>query len=189
MRLSLGLLLPALASAAQAAAPIEAYTFSASQPPTTETLDITPKQFRLVLAQRLGLARYHSIGDGRDVDAETVQTINRFGRQRSLFPADNEASPDLILALYTTDKEADEIRAELESHRYLAPAFSLNDAPGGQFDTLLKDFSDQITDIRGTLQIPDLASLKELLDGESGPLVIKHVTVRLLLDYDHIKLM
>lgn len=177
MKLSVGLLLPALVGVARASAAIEAYTFSPSKPPTAETVDLSPEQFRLVIAQRLGLSRYHSISnEAGEVDSEIVQIISRLGRHRDLFSGDTNASQDLVLALYTTDEEADGIRAELDSHRYKAPAFSLIDSPGSHFEGLIDDLSAQSKLSSESQYAQDLTSVQDLLEDQEGPLVVKHIT-------------
>lgn len=84
MKLSWGLLASSLYCAAAAAKNGHVFTFDGTSnhaAPASSPIDA--ETARLILAQRLGLSRFHSI---KDADAEAIKNINTYGgRQQQLF--------------------------------------------------------------------------------------------------------
>ena len=72
------------------------YTFPESSQGQHRTPTISPNDARLLLAQRLGLSEYHSLGD---VDQHTLERLNIFGgQQKSIFEdAPEDGSRRLLL--------------------------------------------------------------------------------------------
>lgn len=93
MRLSLALLLPAIAGVAQAATAFVqglAYgeLFDNDALKNRHGLVITPRQLRLVVAANLDLSQYHALTDeSREIDTTTVDVINQLVQkdQRTLY--------------------------------------------------------------------------------------------------------
>jgi len=106
MRLSLPLLVPALACLAQAESgklyiyDSELSTAAASSSPKTTT--ISPDAARLIIASHLGLERYHDIGKA---DAATIQAINDLSADQRLFSSSPETpSVAFVLSHAVNDK-------------------------------------------------------------------------------------
>lgn len=97
MRLSTSLWLPALASLVQAATSQVGHLYI-SEPNTSrripETTTVTPETARLILASRLGLDRYHSLGSANE---DTINAVNKFGAQQELFTSDAETPFAILL--------------------------------------------------------------------------------------------
>jgi hypothetical protein len=67
---------------------------------------VSPETARLIIAQRLGLSRFHAIGLA---DAETIRHINTYGgRQQKLFGADDADRSKAHLLVWVEDAEQDE---------------------------------------------------------------------------------
>lgn len=67
---------------------------------------ISPETARLILAQRLGLSRFHSI---QHVDAESIRHINAYGgRRQQLFGAGDADRSKAHLLMWIDDAEQDE---------------------------------------------------------------------------------
>lgn len=67
---------------------------------------VGPETARLILAQRLGLSRYHSIAHA---DPETIRHINAFGgRQRKLLGGDDADQSKAHLLMWIENVEQDE---------------------------------------------------------------------------------
>ncbi|KAJ4322035.1 hypothetical protein N0V94_002614 [Neodidymelliopsis sp. IMI 364377] len=96
MKLSWGFVASSLSVAAAAAKTGHVFTFDASgthAPPASSPID--PETARLILAQRLGLSRFHSI---KDASAEAIKNINTFGgRQQQLFGEQADTSKAQLL--------------------------------------------------------------------------------------------
>lgn len=96
MKLSWGLVASSLYCAAAAANNGHVFTFDASKThaaPASSPVD--PETARLILAQRLGLSRFHSI---KDADAEVIKTINAYGgRRQKLFGEEADTSRAQLL--------------------------------------------------------------------------------------------
>jgi hypothetical protein len=67
---------------------------------------VSPETARLIIAQRLGLSRFHSI---EHADAETIRHINAFGgRQQKLFGEEDADRSRAHLLVWVEDAEQDE---------------------------------------------------------------------------------
>lgn len=76
MRLTTSWLLPAIAATASAATDGSVYLLQRDHTPAAKPPTLSPSQARLVLAQRLGVSKYHSLDDA---SASTLSHINDFG--------------------------------------------------------------------------------------------------------------
>lgn len=98
MKLSWGFVASSLYCAAAAAKPGHVFTFDGTgkhAPPASSPVDA--ETTRLILAQRLGLSRFHSI---KHVDAEAIKNINTFGgRQQRLFGEQDTSRAQLLVWL------------------------------------------------------------------------------------------
>ncbi|KAJ4988063.1 arsenate reductase [Stagonosporopsis vannaccii] len=96
MKLSWGLVASSLYCTAASAKNGHVFTFDASEThaaPASSPID--PETARLILAQRLGLSRFHSI---KDADAEAIKNINVYGgRQQKLFGEEADTSRAQLL--------------------------------------------------------------------------------------------
>ena len=96
MKLSWGFVASSLYCAAAAATTGHVFTFDASNDhaaPASSPVD--PETARLILAQRLGLSRFHSI---KDADAAAIKSINTYGgRHQKLFGEDADTSRARLL--------------------------------------------------------------------------------------------
>jgi hypothetical protein len=64
---------------------------------------VSPETARLIIAQRLGLSRFHSV---EHADAEAIQHINTFsGKQQTLFGGDDADKSKAHLLLWIEDGE------------------------------------------------------------------------------------
>lgn len=104
MRLSLALLLPAIAGVAHAAtASIQGMVYwpGISVPKDGEELVLTPKQLRLVLAGQLDLSQYHALTEvsSGKIDPATLDIINRLvgGQEQLLDDESAERGRNLII--------------------------------------------------------------------------------------------
>lgn len=104
MKLSWGLVASSLYCAAAAATNGHVFTFDGSAThaaPASSPVD--PETARLILAQRLGLSRFHSI---KNANAAAIKSINTFGgRQQKLF---GEAADTSRAQLLVWLEDADE---------------------------------------------------------------------------------
>ena len=67
---------------------------------------VSPETARLIIAQRLGLSRFHSV---EHPDAETIRHINTYGGKRqTLFGVDNTGDSRAHLLVWAEDAEQDE---------------------------------------------------------------------------------
>lgn len=67
---------------------------------------VNPETARLIIAQRLGLSRFHSL---EHADADTLHHINTYGGKRQiLFGADNTGASRAHLLVWTEDAEQEE---------------------------------------------------------------------------------
>lgn len=104
MHLVVSALLPALASLARAAASASSpslHVYDSHLASIKSNVDsISPDTARLVIASRLGLDRYHSLGDA---DAEALAVINSFSPATPMFadPVDSSHSVAFVLSSTT----------------------------------------------------------------------------------------
>jgi hypothetical protein len=110
MKLSWGFVASSLSVAAAAAKTGHVFTFDASgthAPPASSPID--PETARLILAQRLGLSRFHSI---KDASVEAIRNINTFGgRQQKLFGEQADTSKAQLLVWL---EDADDVLVQSE---------------------------------------------------------------------------
>lgn len=96
MKLSWGFVASSLYCAAAAAKTGHVFTFDGTTDhaaPASSPID--PETARLILAQRLGLSRFHSI---KDASSEAIKNINTFGgRQQKLFGEQADTSRAQLL--------------------------------------------------------------------------------------------
>lgn len=150
MKLSAGLLLPALigtASAAAAVSDAKVYLFqgqewpSASNPPT-----LSPEEARLVFAQRLGVSQYHGIGDASE---STLAHINTFGGlQKSIFQdSGRDKAAELVLLVQgVSSKTAEPLLSAWSS---INPAFKISHAPSPKLNLrLMEDLQRQVGQVK-----------------------------------------
>ncbi|KAI6251310.1 hypothetical protein HI914_00332 [Erysiphe necator] len=105
MRLSCGLFLSFFTSIVWASLKLPVYIFHEHEVLSPSEIPIlSPRQARLVLAQRLGVSNYHELGDVSD---STLSYINKFGRKNSFsFENSNEKIADLVLVVKGRSSEA-----------------------------------------------------------------------------------
>ena len=96
MKLSWGFVASTLYCAAVAAKNGHVFTFDGSENhAAAASSPIDPETARLILAQRLGLSRFHSI---KDADADAIKNINTYGgRQQKLFGEQADTSRAQLL--------------------------------------------------------------------------------------------
>lgn len=128
MRFPVGLVLPFLVGVVQAASETaKVYIFQESEYPTSSALPtLTPKEARLVIAQRLGVSRYHSLGD---VSKDALSHINAFGGpQTQLFPNDGQYGRSQVVVMI--DNATPEVAARYQKEwAPLRPAFEISYPP------------------------------------------------------------
>jgi hypothetical protein len=127
MRLSTGLLLPTLIGAVSAASDAKVYLFQGDEwPNTSKPPTLSPKEARLVFAQRLGVSRYHSLDD---VGEDTLSYINQFGGpQEQLFGGNGQdKAPELVLLVEGVSAEHAE--PLLSAWSSIQPAFTISNPP------------------------------------------------------------
>ncbi|KAH7399305.1 hypothetical protein BKA66DRAFT_545470 [Pyrenochaeta sp. MPI-SDFR-AT-0127] len=100
---------------------------------------VGPETARLILAQRLGLSRFHSIAH---VDPETIRHINAFGgRQQKLFGGDDAARSKAHLLMWIEDAEQDEATVIVNDGSDRTRDFVItNPPPASENDRLIEDF-------------------------------------------------
>lgn len=118
MKLSWGLVASSLYCAAAAAKNGHVFTFDGSKAhaaPASSPID--PETARLILAQRLGLSRFHSI---KDAGAEAIKSINAYGgRQQKLFGEEADTSRAQLL-VWLDDAEESLVTSRHSHHMHLA---------------------------------------------------------------------
>lgn len=147
MRLSFGLLLPAIAGIAQAASEsVEGFIFTASKPRYPETLTLTPEQVRLVLAQQLDITQYHSLGS-----SEALEFVNKLGgSQQKLFDDNAIGTPSprrLVVFLDSSPASttASNLKAEWNTRGWEGPSFGMPESAGStSAEVLVGDMQKQI---------------------------------------------
>ncbi|KAL8867275.1 MAG: hypothetical protein Q9174_005769, partial [Haloplaca sp. 1 TL-2023] len=123
MRLSASLSWAASLSALQAAAsPAYVYVTGSTDKATPQTL--SPVNARLLLARRLGLSRYHSLGDA---DETTLKILNDYGgEQRTFFSEDHQGSGHKKSLVIVDDvDDLDTLVASIQSK----PVFTMPQSP------------------------------------------------------------
>jgi hypothetical protein len=104
MKLARGLALSSIYSIASAAATGHVYIQdSAPRPSSQASSSVDPETARLILAQRFGLSRFHSI---KNPSEETVQQINAYsGRQQKLFGGEDAEATQAQVLVWVEDVE------------------------------------------------------------------------------------
>lgn len=128
MRLPLSLVFSLLIGAAQAASETaKVYIFQEPELPISSTIPIlTPEDARLVIAQRLGVSRYHSLSG---VSNDALAHINAFGGPQSqLFINDNQGGRSQLVLLIDNVTLDLAIRYEKEWAPN-QPAFKISNPP------------------------------------------------------------
>lgn len=87
----------AVAQAYAASPEAHVYLSDSGQQHHTKPPSISPHEARLLLAQRLGLSSYHSLGDASDSALERLNIYG--GAQKELFHEEQWQSPNLLLAV------------------------------------------------------------------------------------------
>lgn len=101
MRLSLPLLVPALACLAQADSG-KLYIYDGHLQSTSAESNVSPETARLILASRLGLDEFHELGN---VKQDTIEAINHLSADQHLFAASREASVAVLLGEGVNQKD------------------------------------------------------------------------------------
>ncbi|KAF1941611.1 hypothetical protein EJ02DRAFT_377347 [Clathrospora elynae] len=99
---------------------------------------VSPETARLILAQRLGVSRFHSL---EHADAETIRHINAYGgRQQKLFGADDAESSKAHLLVWVEDAEGDEATVIINDASHETKQFAISSAPSASDnDRLMQD--------------------------------------------------
>ena len=103
MKLSWGFVFSSLYCSVAAAKPGRVYVYDpvAKAPPQPQS--VSPETARLILAQRLGLSRFHSIQHAND---ETIQQLNAYGgRQQKLFGREDRERTRAHVLVWIEDVE------------------------------------------------------------------------------------
>ncbi|KAI4661746.1 uncharacterized protein J4E78_004535 [Alternaria triticimaculans] len=88
---------------------------------------VSPETARLVIAQRLGLSRFHSV---EHPDAETIRHINTYGgRHQKLFGADDAEQSKAHLLMWVEGAEQDEATVIINDGSDRTHDFAISSAP------------------------------------------------------------
>ncbi|KFY01057.1 hypothetical protein V490_01096 [Pseudogymnoascus sp. VKM F-3557] len=183
MRLSLGLLLPAIAGVAHAASPrVDGFIFTASKELNAGSVYLTPEQVRVVLAQQLDVTQYHSLGAG-DRSEKELELINQFGGQHpKLFDegvAGATSPRHLVVFLDVTVEGSKSLQAKWNAKGRTEPSFVMTGSPGsGSVQSLVRDIQQQISpqqlpDEQCTLMKAIDASASECWNGKNSHIMHK----------------
>ncbi|KAJ4372219.1 hypothetical protein N0V83_003993 [Neocucurbitaria cava] len=125
MKLSWGLIASSLCCSASAARPT-----------------VSPETARLILAQRLGLSRFHSI---EHADTETIRHINAYGgRQQKLFGAEDSDRTRAHVLMWIEDTVQDEATVIINDGSDRSQDFAISHPPpASDNDRLIQDFISQ----------------------------------------------
>ncbi|OSS49506.1 hypothetical protein B5807_06035 [Epicoccum nigrum] len=139
MKLSWGFVASSLYCTAAAAANGHVFTFDGTATraaPASSPID--PETARLILAQRLGLSRFHSI---KDADAAAIKSINTYGgRHQKLFGEDADTSRAKLLMWL--DDASEDLAEELRD--ISTASFDISSPPpSADNDRLIDDFATQ----------------------------------------------
>ncbi|OBT77244.1 hypothetical protein VF21_04073 [Pseudogymnoascus sp. 05NY08] len=150
MRLSFGLLLPAIAGVAHATSSrIDGFVFTASKELDAGSVSLTPEQVRVVLAQQLDVTQYHSLGAG-DRSEKDLKLINTFGGQHpKLFDegvAGATSPKHLVVFLDVSLEGSKALKAKWSEKGRTEPSFVMVGSPGSEsVGTLVRDIQHQIS--------------------------------------------
>ncbi|EMD94266.1 hypothetical protein COCC4DRAFT_79511 [Bipolaris maydis ATCC 48331] len=103
---------------------------------------VSPETARLIIAQRLGLSRFHSL---EHADADTIHHINTYGGKRQpLFGADDADVSKAHLLVWAEDVDQDEPTVIINDGSDRTLDFSISGAPSASDnDRLIHDFITQ----------------------------------------------
>lgn len=173
MRLSLALLLPAMAGVAQAAtASIQGMVYwpSIFVPKDGEELVLTPKQLRLVLAGQLDLSQYHALTEGSSgkVAPATVDILNTLVGGQDQLLGDGSAERGRNLMIFRGNSEQieklknspDGKHNQETSYSFSVPESSVRLE---DLDRLIADLKIQATSTDSTIHEFDLSVRPSLL--------------------------
>ena len=128
MRFPVSLVLPFLVGVVQAASETaKVYIFQESEYPTSSiTPTLSPEEARIVIAQRLGVSRYHTL---RDISKNALSHINAFGGPQSqLFSSDGQYGRSQVVVMI--DNAIPEVTALFQKEwAPLRPAFEISSPP------------------------------------------------------------
>lgn len=138
MRLSTSWLLPAFITTASAATDASVYLIQQDPIPSTSTPPtLSPEQARLVLAQRLGVSKFHSLKDASD---STLSYINRFGRQRqALFDDEEDLGRDSKHVVVMVDEASAEDMQTVSKAIDRETLFYVSSSPSAKTNVKLAD--------------------------------------------------
>lgn len=150
MRLSFGLLLPAIAGVAHATSSrVDGFIFTASKDLDAGSVSLTPEQVRVVLAQQLDVTQYHSLGAG-DRSEKELKFINTFGGQHpKLIDKDVAGATSLrhlVVFLDVSLEGSKALKAKWSAKGRTEPSFVMVGSPGPEsVGVLVRDFQQQIS--------------------------------------------
>ncbi|OBT43316.1 hypothetical protein VE00_06880 [Pseudogymnoascus sp. WSF 3629] len=150
MRLSFGLLLPAIAGVAHATSSrVDGFVFTASKELDAGSVSLTPEQVRVVLAQQLDVTQYHTLGAG-DRSEKELKLINTFGGQHpKLFDegvAGATSPKHLVVFLDVSLEGSKALKAKWSEKGRAEPSFVMVGSPGPEsVGTLVRDIQQQIS--------------------------------------------
>ncbi|KAL6711896.1 hypothetical protein ACN47E_002939 [Coniothyrium glycines] len=107
---------------------------------------VSPETARLIIAQRLGLSRYHSV---EHADAEAIRHINAFGgRQQRLFGQDDADKSKAHVLVWVEDAEQDEATIIVNDGSDRTLDFALDGVPSASDnDQLVRDIISQASSL------------------------------------------
>ncbi|KAJ4342917.1 hypothetical protein N0V87_000634 [Didymella glomerata] len=172
MKLSWGFVASSLYCAAAAAQNGHVFTFDGSEDHAAPASSpIGPETARLILAQRLGLSRFHSI---KDADADAIKSINIYGgRQQKLFGEDADTSRAQLLVWLEDAEESlvTKLRGVATS------SFEISSPPSSaDNDRLIEDFTTQAESLPKHAD-PKAKTYSAGIDAESALSALKKTTL------------
>ncbi|KFY07618.1 hypothetical protein V492_06981 [Pseudogymnoascus sp. VKM F-4246] len=150
MRLTFGLLLPAIAGVVYATSShIDGFVFTASKELDTGSVSLTPEQVRVVLAQQLDVTQYHNLGAG-DRSEKELKLINSFGGQHpKLFDegvAGATSPRHLVVFLDVSLDGSKALKTKWSAKGRTEPSFVMGGSPGTKsVGALVRDIQQQIS--------------------------------------------
>lgn len=173
MRLSLALLVPAMAEVAHAAtASIQGLVYwpSISLPEVSEDLVLTPKQLRLVLAGQLDLSQYHALTEGSSgkIDSATLDIINRLvGGQEQLLDDESTERGRSLMIFRGNSEQIEKLKNSADGKHNLETSYPFSVAEASvrleDLDRLIADLKIQSAITDSTIHEFDLSVRAALL--------------------------
>jgi hypothetical protein len=129
MKFSTSLLLPTIIGVASATSEAIVYIFQGTEwPNSVDPPSLSPEQARLVIAQRLGVSKWHGLGDSSD---SKISYVNEFGgvsrEEESVFHAPQGRQLESLLVLDRVSSENVEKLSNAWSS--IRPAFTIANPP------------------------------------------------------------